>query len=277
MSAPISEIDLQAFSEFEKKGWDQAATGYFRLWSGMSRQAAGPLLDSALVANGSRVLDVATGPGFIAATAADRGAHAIGLDFAGAQVELARSNFPGVEFRQGDAEQLPFEAETFDAVVAGFGINHLPHPARAFAEAYRVLRRGGSFAFTVWAAPVPDSAFGIVLGAISSHGEPIAGLPPGPPYFRFADPGETQRELEAAGFVDAGSKVVPLFWHHDTTEQLFEAFSEGAVRASAMLKSQSAETLDKLRPIIRAQVERFRQDGQYVVPMPAALSWARKP
>ena len=84
----------------------------------------------------------------------------IGLDFSEAQVELARSTYPNVEFRQGDAEALAFDNDAFDAVVIGFGINDLPHPEQAFAEGYRVLRRGGYFAFTVWATPNPGEALG---------------------------------------------------------------------------------------------------------------------
>src|SRR5262249_49186147 len=156
------------------------------------RQSAEPMLDAARVIRGSTILDVATGAGYVAAAAARRGAHAIGMDFAQAQVELARSLFPHVEFRQGDAKNLPFDEKSFDAIVVGFGINHLPYPEQTFAEAYRVLRPGGFFAFTVWATPKPGEAFGIMLGAIHEYGEPNAMLPPAPPYFRFADPEEAR-------------------------------------------------------------------------------------
>ncbi len=190
------------------------------------------MLDAAQAKRGSWVLDIATGAGYVAAAAANRGAHAIGLDFAQAQVELARATYPEVEFRQGDAEDLPFDQGTFDAAVVGFGINHFPHPERAFQEAYRVLRSGGYFALTVWAAPRAGEGFGIVLGAIENHGKPGAKLPPGPPYFRFADAEEARRVLEDTGFVEAQTILVPQFWHHAAPEQLFDAFNEGAVRAT---------------------------------------------
>src|SRR5262249_17897865 len=101
------------------------------------------MLDAARVTRGSTVLDVATGAGYVAAAAARRGAHPIGMDFVQAQVELARSLYPHIKFRQGDAENLPFDEKSFDAVVVGFGFMHLPHPEQAFAEAYRVLKHGG--------------------------------------------------------------------------------------------------------------------------------------
>ena len=279
MVMTLSELELQAFSSFEKAGWDRAADPYHHHWGDLSRQSAEPMLDAARVKNGSTLLDVATGAGYIAAAAANRGAHAIGLDFSQAQVELARSLYPYIEFRQGDAENLPFDEKTFDAVVVGFGINHLPHPERVFAEAYRVLKRGGSFAFTVWATPKPGEAFGMVLGAIQ-NGEPNAKLPPAPPYFpyfRCADAEEARRVLEQTGFIEPNTCLVPQHWHHDTPDQVFDAFNEGAVRATAMLRAQSAERREKIRIIVRGQVERLREGDKYVVPVPAALSWVRKP
>src|SRR5205809_6238429 len=56
---------------------------------------------------------------------------------------------PEIEFREGDAEALPFPEASFDAVVMNFGMLHLAHPERAVAEAFRVLSAGGRFAFTV--------------------------------------------------------------------------------------------------------------------------------
>jgi SAM-dependent methyltransferase len=274
MSLP--ESDLEAFKNFEKAGWERAAGPYHQHWGNLSRQSAEAMLDAAGVAAGAPVLDVATGAGYVAAAAARRGAHAIGLDFSDAQVELARATFAGIDFRQGDAEYLPFDADTFDAVVTGFGVNHLPHPERAFSEAFRVLRSGRALAFTVWAAPRPREGFGIVLGAIEAYGLPVA-LPPAPPYFRFADAEEARRALGQAGFVHPQTRIVGQFWRHDTPDLLFDAFHEGAVRATAMLRSQPEQAREKIRVAVRSQVEELRQGDAYVIPVPAALSWARKP
>ena len=274
MSLP--ESDLQAFKNFETAGWERAAGPYHWHWGNLSRQSAEAMLDAADVAAGMRVLDVATGAGYVAAAAARRGAHAIGLDFSGAQVKLARATFAGIDFRQGDAEHLPFSADTFDAVVTGFGVNRLPHPERAFLEAFRVLRSRGALAFTVWAAPRPGEGFAIVLGAIEAHGFPVA-LPPAPPYFRFADAEEARRALGQAGFVHAHTRIVEQFWCHDTPDRVFDAFNEGAVRATAMLRSQPEQAREKIRVAVRSQVEELRQGDAYVIPVPAALSWARKP
>lgn len=273
----LSETELHAFSAFEKDGWEKAADRYHRHWGRLSQQSAEPMLVAAGVTRGMRVLDVATGAGYVAAAAASLGAQAIGLDFSEAQVALARRVHPYVEFRQGRAEELPFATSSFDAVVIGFGLNHLPHPEKALDEAFRVLRSGGALAFTVWAQPKAGEGFGIVLNAIETYGVATAALPPAPPYFRFADPSEAKRACERAGFVSPGTRVVPQYWHHQSPDELFDAFHEGAVRATAMLRSQPAEARENIRSAVRTEVERLRVDDRFVISVPAALSWARKP
>src|SRR5438128_11973897 len=168
------------------------------------------LLDAAHVTKGTRLLDVACGPGYAAAAAL--GAIAIGVDFSSEMVEEARNRFPGIEFKEGDAEQLSFADSSFDAVVLNFGMLHLARPEQALAEAHRVLRPGGRVAFTVWETPDKAIGFGIVLSAIQKYGDLNVPIPPGPPFFRFSDPAESKRALGGAGFVNAAVTQVPQLW-----------------------------------------------------------------
>ena len=99
------------------------------------------LLDDASVRGGTRVLDIASGPGFVAAMAAERGALVVGVDIAEAMVALARRLHPQLDFRRGNAEALPFGDESFDAVVANLLMLHLGRPERACTDFVRVLSR----------------------------------------------------------------------------------------------------------------------------------------
>jgi SAM-dependent methyltransferase len=272
----LTEGERRAFGDFEKRGWDKAANPYHRLWGNLTRQSSQALLDAASVGAGSKVLDVGTGAGYVAAAARARGADVIGLDFSEQQIALARKTYPGIEFRQGDAENLPFDSDRFDALVMGLCLHHLPNPERGIAEAFRVLRPGGYFAATVWAKPEDNPAFRIVMGAIERHGDKVE-LPPGPPLFRFADHDEARRALLAAGFVEPRTRLVPQYWRHAAPDQLFDAFNEGAVRATAMVRAQPERLRQRIKQAVREEVLALAQDGVYVIAASVALSSARKP
>jgi SAM-dependent methyltransferase len=116
--------DPTAFRAFEQASWESLAGPYQDAFGRLTTPVIGPLLDAARVGPGIRVLDVATGPGYVAAAAIQRGAQVVGLDFSEAILAEARRHQPGVDFRAGDAEALPFPESSFDAVVMSFGLMH---------------------------------------------------------------------------------------------------------------------------------------------------------
>ena len=270
-------FDAGAFQQFEHAGWQRAAEHYADAFGALTIQTVDALLDAVGAGAGVRVLDVATGPGFVAGAAAARGATVVGLDFSAAMIVEARRRHATVSFREGDAEALPFEDGSFDAVVMNFGLLHLARPEAAIAEACRVLRPGGRYGLTVWAAPEQAVGFGMVLRAIEAFGKTDVPLPAGPPFFRFSDAGECRRTLEDAGFSGVDVKVLPLTWRLSSAEAVLDALSRGGVRTAALLRAQSPEAFESIRAAVRRGVQTYAQGGGFVVPMPAVLASASKP
>ena len=114
----MTSIDPTAFRDFEFAGWQKVANRYHDTFAGVTVQCIPLLLDAAGVRKGTRVLDIASGPGYAASAAAARGAQVIGIDFSSEMVSEARLRNPAVEFREGDAEALDFSDATFDASAA---------------------------------------------------------------------------------------------------------------------------------------------------------------
>ncbi len=271
-----ASVNASTFKAFEHAGWEKVASLYHDYFSSLTSQIISPLLEAVNVRAGMRLLDVATGPGHVAANAAGYGAKVVGLDFSGAMVAEARRRYPTLEFREGDAEALPFPDHSFDGVAINFGVLHFSHPEQALAEAYRVLSPGGRIGFTVWAKPDTAVGFGIVLNAIQTYGNTNIPLPSGPPFFRFSDPEECERTLLEAGFVSPTIIQISQLWSLPSPDILFEALFEGSVRTGPLLRSQSGEVLNVIRTTIREQANKYNKDGSIEIPMPAMLASAIK-
>jgi len=266
-----------SFHDFEHQGWssEDVALGYHDHLSPVTIQAIGALLDAAGVRQGTRVVDVGTGAGY--AAAADRGAEAIGIDFSATQVALARRRCPSLEFREGDAGALPFPDSSFEAVISNFGMPHVPDPDAFIREAFRVLRSGGRFAFSVWTSPEEAVGLGIIYGAVQGYGRMDVPLPAGPSFFLFSDPGQCERSLQAAGFRSATVSKVPQVWRIASPDVLFEAIMKGTVRAAALLRAQTPEALTAIRNAARRAASSYERDGVIELMMPAVVAAAEKP
>jgi ubiquinone/menaquinone biosynthesis C-methylase UbiE len=272
-----TRIDTEAFKAFEPAGWVEVAGRYAETFARLTEQAIEPLLDATGVRLGTRALDVASGPGHLVAVAARRGAHATGVDFSSTMVAEARRLHPNAQFREGDAEDLPFADGSFDAVTIAFGMLHFARPDRALVEAYRVLAPGGRLAFTVWDAPERAVTFGLILRAIEANGDKNVPLPAGPDFFRFSDPDEIKRSLASAGFEDPSVTMLDLVWRVPSADALLEIFLEAGVRTTALLRAQTPERLAAIRAKLRELARPYERDGELELETPCVLASARRP
>ena len=279
-NASQGQPERGAFHAFEQAGWSRTSvvSTYLSSFGRLTTQIVPALLDVAGAGPGVHLLDVATGPGFVAAAAVQRRSSAIGIDFSPGMIAEARRNYPGIDFREGDALALDFPDNSFDAVAINFGVLHFEQPDRAIAEAFRVLKPGGRLAFTAWCEPDRAVAFGIVLQAVQAHGDPGVSIPPGPAFFRFSSQDECRLVLRQKGFVDADSREIAQEWEFATADDVIVAFEEGTVRTGGLLKGQTPEQMARIRAAVAATSKAYAQpDGTLRMPMPAVLAWGRKP
>ena len=268
MNAPEEE-----FTRFEHEGWERVADKYDSVWAHSTQQFIPHLLEAAAVGPGMSVLDVGAGPGYVSAAAAKSGAVPVGLDFSKQMVSIAKKMFPEIEFREGDAQNLPFPNRTFDRVLANFALLHLSDPERACAEACRVLKAGGRFGFTVWAEATDNPYAQLIDDAIKAHADLDVKLPSGPPYYLYKTKEEFREAMERAGF-DGSSLMYAVHrieWIVPTPSFPFEAERNAGVRTAGFLAAQPPDRLSAIRSAIEKKVTEYAKGNGYAIPKAAYI------
>jgi SAM-dependent methyltransferase len=167
----MSEDAIAKFKEAQRQGWK-----HFAPLEALTTPPAARLVKFANVRAEQNVLDVGCGTGVVAITAARIGARVRGVDLTPELLERARENASvanvEIDFREGDAEALPFDDAQFDIVLSQFGHMFAPRPEIAIAEMLRVLKPGGTIGFATWP---PELLIGRSFKLVSSY------MPPPPP------------------------------------------------------------------------------------------------
>lgn len=207
MAAP----DTLELKQRERDNWSAAAEGWRRrheLLSKCTAPVSERMLEQARIAPGSHVLDIASGTGEPALTAARRvgdTGRIVGTDLVEAMVTVARdlaaeTGLDNIEFHCCDAEGHAFVEGTFDAVTIRWGLMFMPEPHRCLDAAHRALKPGGRISVACWTAPDRNPFVAILMKTLANHME-LPSPPPGSPgIFAFADPDRLYGSLETAGF-----------------------------------------------------------------------------
>jgi SAM-dependent methyltransferase len=214
-------FDPAAYKSAQREDWTDAAAGWRQWWPKLE-VGIGPvaqhLVELAEVKEGDRVLDVATGIGEPAVTAARRvGArgHVIATDIAPGMLEIGRERaaelgLSNIEFREADAEDLDLPDQEFDAALSRFGLMFFPDLGEALQRIRRSLVPGGRFAAAVWGAAERTPFLSLAFVAVARE---LRLPPPGPGVpgpFSLADRERLEDSLREAGFTDVRSEVIKV-------------------------------------------------------------------
>lgn len=197
------------------------------------------------VPHGGRLLETACGTGISTEylrAGVDASVEIVATDFSEPMLELARERRSGLEqvrFQQADASDLPFDDETFDAVVCQFGLMFVPDKPKAMREAHRVLRPGGSFVFNLWGSldenPVAKVAHEMVTRLIPE--DPPAFLPM--PFSCF-DVDSIRAMLIEADFSDIKVDIVETVVERPSAQHVAIGLIEGTPTIDAIIESGAA-------------------------------------
>ena len=234
-----------SFKAAQKEGWS-----HFAPYEAHTTPCAATLVKRAGVRAGQSVLDVACGTGVVSITAARLGAHVTSLDLTPELLERARENarIAGVDvnWNEGDVEKLPFADSSFDVVLSQFGHIFAPQPEVAVGEMLRVLKPGGTIAFSTWP---PDFFVGRMFALAMKY------LPPpphaAPPPMMWGEPNIVRQRL--------GPAVTEI--HFDIERMTISALSPAHHRVGA---ERSAGAVVRLVAMLQesdpTKLEQFRRE-----------------
>ncbi|SEG76681.1 Methyltransferase domain-containing protein [Thermomonospora echinospora] len=261
-----------AFDEYERELWDGRADAYERGFAHLTAYTVGFLLDAAGVRAGTRVLDVGTGPGVVAAEAVRRGAKVSAVDADPGMARTAARNVPEADVRVAVLPGLPHEDGAFDAVVGNFVINHVGEPVTVVRELRRVLCPGGRLALTCWVLP-GSGALGIIKESMDEVGVEWPADVPVTPFMEYGNPEGFAGLLKAAGLDDV--TVRELDWEHVVDpEEWWQAGPMARVGSNGViLARQTPEVIAEVKAEYRRRIaSHTRPGGEVALPAHALLA-----
>jgi SAM-dependent methyltransferase len=260
------------FDAYERELWAGRAEAYQQGFARLTAHTAGALLDAAGVTEGTRMLDVGTGPGVVAGAAVARGARVTAVDADPGMAEAAGRNVPELDVRVAVLPDLPLNDGEFEAVTGNFVINATGDPAAVLAELGRVLGEGGRLALTCWRYP-PSPAVGLAAEAIAAAGVPWPDDIPTPPFREYSSPAAFEGLLIGTGFTGATARE--LTWEHRVDPERWweEVYLSRVGSNGVVIGRQDAATVARIKAEYNRLVAPYAVgDGQVALPAAAVLA-----
>ncbi|MEU4767995.1 methyltransferase domain-containing protein [Actinosynnema sp. NPDC023794] len=274
-----TELDHVRFKEGQRLHWDAISVGWLSVADTFERGArvvTARLLELGGVGPGSSVLDVGTGvgePALTAAAAVGPSGRVVGVDLSPAMIDLARRRGDGlgnVEFLVGDVESLDLPRGGFDVVLGRWSLMFPPDPVRAFRSLAEVLKPGGVLAASTWGPP--ETAPMLSLGfRVLARWLDLPAPRPGPGPFSMSDPEVVSRHLSAAGFTDVSVTAVEVPFDLDSAES-YARFTEAVTPLELREAARGllgADTSALWADVAASVAEHRRPDGSISLPSTA--------
>ena len=288
-----SELDLKPSSSKADevlREWRESAF-YWQKHADTIRTMFGPitqaLIEGSDIVEGDAVLDVAGGAGepslTIAETVGPTGSvictDVTAQMVAAAQSEAQRHGVTNIGFRQCAADSLPFENNSFEAVVCRLGVMFFPDPLAGLREMLRVTKREGALSLAVWDKAELNPFSYLITDVLARHfGAPAPADPNAPGAFRFAEHGSLDRVLSEAGAVGVSERVLKFqIAAPISPEQFWELRSE----TSGSLREKLATLPEQQRNLIAQEsqeaVRQYFSDNQMSIPAQVIIVKGQKP
>lgn len=247
-----THMDPAVFKAQQREQWSNVAQGWRRRWAAFERGAqplSDRMMELAHVAPGQRILDVASGIGEPAMTAARRvgpSGSVVAIDQAPQMLAVARERIQAagirtVEFVEGDAEAVPLPLDSFDAVVCRWGLMFFHDPVDALARFRSSLVPGGWLAVAIWGPPQRVPMISLPFSVLSRKPGQPPSLPNGPNPFALSESTRLEQVLREADFGHVQSELFTVTFEFASVDELLGHLGEVSAPIRMIMATSNPE------------------------------------
>lgn len=265
----MSSVDPKQYKETQRHNWDSVAHGWEKWWRTIeigTGKVTRRLIELASIKIGSRVLDISTGIGEPAITAArevGNTGQVLATDISSEMLSIAKKRAINaglqhvIVFKQGDTGTIELPNSTFDAALCRFGLMFLPDLNTALLNIYGSLVDGGRFAAAVWASPEKDSLFVSTMSTVmkETHTSPPPAGSPGP--YSLSDESMLRNYFVNTGFKDIAIERMNVTFNFGSSEAYASFVHETAGPLQEMLSNESPERRQKILKAVSESARKF--------------------
>ena len=256
----------------EQARWDGVAAAWKKWWAVFEKGAGGfseEIVAKAGVSAGHRVLDLATGIGEPAVTAAKRvgpTGRVVAADLSPQMLAIAAERaaahgLKNVETKVVDGDLVDFAAKSFDAITIRWGLMFFERPGESLKRLHAQLKPGGKLAAAVWADPPKVPMLAVPAGTVRALLK-APPPPPGPGPFALSDEGALRKMVEEAGFREVRTSRVPVPFEFDSTGQYVAFLQDCSAPITMLLSEHPAETRAKAWSAVEEAAKKFVSGGR---------------
>lgn len=269
----LQSFDPVRYKEGQRQEWGNAAPTWKRWWKRIEpdlQPVSDRMMELADIQTGQRVLDVATGPGEPAVTAARRvgpSGHVVATDLSSDLLDIGRERaiklgLENITFWQMDAEALTLPQQCFDAIFCRFGLMHLPDIQKALTGMCNLLVPGRRLVAAVWGMPQKVPFISVPMGVAQRELEVPPPSPELPGAFRLANVHTVRSMFRQVGFVRVYTEPVSLLFRWLSVDDFVSFQQEILMPLNVLLAQYSIERqINVWRAIARAAEEYMAPDG----------------
>jgi ubiquinone/menaquinone biosynthesis C-methylase UbiE len=273
----MSNIDPSQFKQGQRESWDSVAAEWQKWWKTTETAAENVsrrLIELAEIKQDSKVLDIATGIGEPAITAAKKmgnGGHVLATDISPQMLSIAKQRAISlgmqniIEFREGDAETIDLPTSTFNAELCRFGLMFLPDLKTGLSNLYRSLVHGGRLAAAVWASPDKVPFIALALNTVmkeTNSPQPPPGIP-GP--FSLSDENILKDSFVNSRFTDINIDRINVVFNFDSAEDYTNFVIGTAAPIRAMVANETPERREEVLKAVTQSVRKYADNSNGTV------------